>query len=62
MALLVHHCVPILCVPLNTLLEATAIRVFLDHTIIICSLYLSSGETYDQPDFDDIIEHLLSLF
>ena len=57
-AVIVNNSVPHRPVTLNTKLQATAVRISLNKTITVCSLYLPPRESIDTAALDDLISQL----
>ena len=55
-SIVVNNSVPQSLIPLNTHLQAVAVKVTLHKTIHVCSLYLPPGDRFNIAD----LEHLLA--
>ena len=61
-SIIVNEHVPHSVVPLNTNLQAVAVRVTLHKTITICSLYLPPSQNVDPEDIYDLFQQLPTPF
>ena len=55
-SIVINNSVPQSLIPLNTNLQAVAVKVTLHRTIHVCSIYLPPGDRFNMAD----IEHLIS--
>ena len=55
-SIVVNNSVPQSLIPLNTNLQAVAVKVTLLRTVHVCSIYLPPGDRFDKAD----LEHLLA--